>query len=401
MTERVFLPEPVHDGMIGGRFHRVMLFFHLPTEWPSWLMTTAVFLLALVAGGVWWLLSGDWQTGLLVGGLQLAFFAADTAVLHSLPRHKLSFGDWRAQFFPLALPRVLGTVLVGVLGLLLGWQIAVGLMLLGQIAGSGLLFWGSRVEPARVEVSRLRMTSDRLESGTPPMRIFHISDLHIERMSVRETAVLDAIQRVQPDVIVITGDFVSLSYNTDRETFQQVRDFLSKLSAPYGVYATLGTPPVDLHEFVVPIFDGLPVTLLREAWHKLDMGKGRELVLMGMDCTHDIPHDAASLQRLVDRAPEDAPQILLYHSPELMPQAVEHDLDLYLCGHTHGGQVRLPAVGALLTSSQLGRRYVMGHYHEGRTNLYVSRGVGFEGLSAPRVRFMARPEVTVITIRPA
>ena len=167
------------------------------------------------------------------------------------------------------------------------------------------------------------------------------------------------------------------------------------------MYATLGTPPVDLRELVVPMIEGLPVTLLREAWHKIDMGKGRELVLMGMDCTHDIPHDAASLQRLVDQAPQDAPQVLLYHSPELMPQAVEQDVDLYLCGHTHGGQVRLPAVGALLTSSQLGRRYVMGHYKEGRTDLYVSRGVGFEGLSAPRVRLMAPPEVTVVTLRPA
>ncbi|RMD51504.1 MAG: metallophosphoesterase, partial [Candidatus Thermofonsia bacterium] len=66
---------------------------------------------------------------------------------------------------------------------------------------------------------------------------------------------------------------------------------------------------------------------------------------------------------------------------------------------THGGQVRLPVIGPLLTSSQLGRRYVMGLYREGRTHLYVSRGVGLEGLSAPRVRFLAPPEITLFTIR--
>jgi predicted MPP superfamily phosphohydrolase len=81
-----------------------------------------------------------------------------------------------------------------------------------------------------------------------------------------------------------------------------------------------------------------------------------------------------------------------------MPQAIEHGIDLYLCGHTHGGQVRLPVIGAVLTSSRLGRRYVMGHYHEGRTHLYVSRGVGFEGLGAPRVRLFCPPEITLITL---
>lgn len=402
MTERVFITEQqIPDVLVGGYFHRVMLFFHRPTEWPRWLMATAVLLLALVASGTWWLLYGAWQTALLAGGMQLVFFAADAAVLRSLPRRRISFGDWRAQFFPLALLRVLATAVAGLVGLLAGWQAALGLALFAQLMGTLLLSWASLVEPSGVTMTRLRITSDRLASGTPPMRIFHISDLHIDRLSVRETAVLEAIQRTQPDAIVITGDFVSTSNNTDRETFEQVRRFLSRLSAPYGVYATLGTPPVDLREFVVPLFEGLPVTLLREAWHKIDMGKGRELVLMGMDCTHDIPHDAASLQRMVEQAPQEAPQVLLYHSPELMPQAVEHGLDLYLCGHTHGGQVRLPAVGALMTSSQLGRRYVMGHYPEGRTHLYVSRGVGFEGLSAPRVRLLSPPEVTLVTIRPA
>jgi hypothetical protein len=81
-----------------------------------------------------------------------------------------------------------------------------------------------------------------------------------------------------------------------------------------------------------------------------------------------------------------------------MPQAADHGIDLYLCGHTHGGQIRLPVIGAILTSSQLGKRYEMGHYHEGQTHMYVSRGVGLEGLSAPRIRFMAPPEITLVTL---
>jgi predicted MPP superfamily phosphohydrolase len=167
------------------------------------------------------------------------------------------------------------------------------------------------------------------------------------------------------------------------------------------VYATLGSPPVDLREMVVPIFANLPVKLMRQAWEQVDLGDGRKLTLLGLDCTHHIPTDETRLAQLVNEAATDAPQVLLYHSPELMPQATNQDIDLYLCGHTHGGQVRLPLIGPILTSSQLGRRFVMGLYRHGRTHLYVSRGVGLEGMSAPRVRFLCPPEMTLVTIRPA
>jgi predicted MPP superfamily phosphohydrolase len=275
------------------------------------------------------------------------------------------------------------------------------LVLAVQLLGTAVLVWGAMIEPTRLTMTRLRLTTDRLMPGTPPIRILHITDLHVERLTQRESDILRFMEQAQPDLIVVTGDFVNLSYNQDRETYRQVRQFLSQLVAPYGVYATLGTPPVDLREWVAPLFDGLPITLMRESWKKIDLGRGRQVVLMGMDCTHDIPTDAGRLKRLMLTAPKDAPQVLLYHSPELMPQATGHEIDLYVCGHTHGGQVRLPIVGPLLTSSQLGRQYVMGLYRNGRTCLYVSRGVGLEGLSAPRVRFMAPPEITLVTLRPA
>jgi predicted MPP superfamily phosphohydrolase len=177
-----------------------------------------------------------------------------------------------------------------------------------------------------------------------------------------------------------------------------LRQFLTQLSAPYGVYATLGSPSVDLREEVIPIFSDLSIQLLRHNYERINLGQGRELVLLGMDCTHHLPTDRRRLELLMTNAPKQLLRIFLYHSPELMPEAVQQGIDLYLCGHTHGGQVRLPLIGPLLTSSQLGRRYVMGLYREGCTCLYVSRGIGLEGLSAPRVRFLAPPEITLVTI---
>jgi predicted MPP superfamily phosphohydrolase len=146
------------------------------------------------------------------------------------------------------------------------------------------------------------------------------------------------------------------------------------------------------------LFAGLPARLLRNEAIRLALPDGRRLTLLGLDCRHDIAADTAALDELLAVAPREGPRVLLYHSPDLMPAAVERGIDLYLCGHTHGGQVRLPLIGPLLTSSKWGRRYVMGHYRAGHTHLYVSRGIGFEGLGAPRVRLLCPPEVALITI---
>ena len=120
---------------------------------------------------------------------------------------------------------------------------------------------------------------------------------------------------------------------------------------------------------------------------------------MGVDCDHDLETDGAVLKKLIELAPANSTRILLYHSPELMPMAQQYPIDLYLCGHTHGGQVRLPGYGAILTSSALGKRYEMGRYTEQNTTLYVSRGIGLEGLSAPRMRLLCKPEITLVQLR--
>jgi hypothetical protein len=81
-----------------------------------------------------------------------------------------------------------------------------------------------------------------------------------------------------------------------------------------------------------------------------------------------------------------------------MPAAATLGVDLYLAGHTHGGQWRLPGFGAILTSSRHWKRYEAGSYREDKTHLYVSRGIGMEGFGAPRARLFCPPEVVVIDL---
>ena len=229
--------------------------------------------------------------------------------------------------------------------------------------------------------------------------------MHLEHWGRREDDLLRLLREEAPDLIVLTGDYLNLSYREDPEAHAQARELLKAISGegdrdfpapPAGVYAVLGSPAVDRNS--ASLFDGLAVHLLRDEMVEVDLGKGRSLIVLGVECNHRPRIDAPKLAALIREVPEDVPRVLLYHSPELMPFAEPMGIDLYLCGHTHGGQVRLPLYGAIVTASHLGKRFEMGHYQRGNTHLYVSRGVGFEGHGAPRVRFLCRPEITTVRL---
>ncbi|MBZ0290161.1 MAG: metallophosphoesterase, partial [Anaerolineae bacterium] len=111
--------------------------------------------------------------------------------------------------------------------------------------------------------------------------------------------------------------------------------------------------------------------------------------------THDMARDRDLLKRMMMNAPKSGLHLLLMHPPDIAPEANELGIDLYLCGHTHGGQIRLPLLGALFSSSHLGSRFIMGRYELGTTTLYTARGVGLEGLGAPRARFLCPPEIVL------
>jgi predicted MPP superfamily phosphohydrolase len=289
--------------------------------------------------------------------------------------------------------------MVSVITVFLGDEWGLLIMACGQLIGSVALVYGAVVEPLKLAMTYLDIETNQLPYDAAPIRILHISDLHVERLTIREENLLQLVRQAQPDLILITGDYLNLSFTYDPESHAQVRQLLEQLSARYGVFATLGSPLVDIRDVVIPLFDDLPLRLMVNEWEQIQLGDDRRVVLLGLDCSHHLPTDRQRLAELVLAAPDNVPKILLYHAPDLMQEASQLEVDLYLCGHTHGGQVRLPGYGAILTSSQLGKRYEMGLYRSRRTHMYVSRGVGLEGLSAPRIRFLAPPEITLVTMR--
>lgn len=380
--------------------HHLMVFFQKAEALPTFAILLIQIVAALLVAAAWRLAGAPAAAAWVAAGAVGLATLVDALFLRWLPKARISFGPWKAQTVVLLTPRAALGAVLALVGTLASWPAAIVLAAAAQLSGLLLLWWAAAVEPRRLGLTRLEARLDAIPPGSRPFKILHISDIHLERITEREEQLLSLVRREQPDLIALTGDYLNLSYNCDLVAQEQLAKLLRQLEAPAGVFATLGSPPADRREVVVPLLEKLPLQLLRNDWACVEMEWGRPLVVMGVDCTHNIAFDAARLEQVVESSPDGAPRILLYHSPELMPQAMEHGIDLYLCGHTHGGQVRLPLIGPLLTSSKLGRRYVMGLYQEGKTRLYVSRGVGLEGLSAPRARLLAPPEITLVTLLP-
>jgi predicted MPP superfamily phosphohydrolase len=209
---------------------------------------------------------------------------------------------------------------------------------------------------------------------------------------------VERLRALEADYVLLTGDYLNFSYTGEERAVRDARWVLSRLQARRGIYAVRGTHQVEPNSLLPILFEGLPIRWLRNE-HCTLQEKDYVLALAGASCTLRPDIDGPALDRALDGMPGDAFCVLLYHAPDAVAQAQAAGVDLYLCGHTHGGQIRLPLYGALITASRAGKRYEMGRYDLEGMTLYVSRGVGMEGMAAPRARFLCPPEIVCIDVR--
>jgi len=355
-------------------------------------LSVAPALAGMAAIGAW-----PWGRPSLQAAVGLCLAAAilgDGISLALLPRKGRSFGPVTPPLLALALLRA---ALAFGLGMALGrGHIGVILTVVLQAGITAIQVYATWVEPFRLTVTSLEFTSPKLQSGEP-LRVLHLSDIHFEGWTPRERRLLEVARALAPDLIFLTGDYLNLSSVDNGPARQGVRDLLAELAAVAPTYAVIGSPPVDRPDVVPQIFAGLPITWLVDEAAEVE-AKGHHLRLIGVRCTADHRRDGERLRQLCSAGLNPALQVLLYHSPDLFPLAAELGIDLHLAGHTHGGQLRLPLFGALVTSSAFWKRYEAGLYRQGTSTLYVSRGIGVEGKGAPRARFLAPPEVVLILL---
>ncbi len=226
-------------------------------------------------------------------------------------------------------------------------------------------------------------------------RIVQVSDIHVERLTRREYALIRHVNALNPDVVVVTGDYPNLSFIDDADTWGQITYIITHFKARYGVYLINGSN--ESPERVRQLAQDSHTIALTDRVESIHWDGG-QIVLMGVN---DIHYHQPPVKEFITLSHEVKPDqfvVLLHHTPDLAETAFNQNIDLYLAGHTHGGQIRVPFYGAIFTSSIFGKKYEMGLYKIGDMTLYVNRGVGMEGMDAPRARFLAPPEVAVFDL---
>lgn len=232
----------------------------------------------------------------------------------------------------------------------------------------------------------------KVESALPAgLRIGALSDFHLCD-AISQTRVETAVRLLrqqQPDLIVLLGDY-STAMHSGSVIHRQVEialQILGKLSAPLGVYAILGN-----HDVTPKLNDIGDIIRRNKITALIDDGvmlavHGERFGIAGLADTLQMNANPTAAVRAI---PNGTPLLGLIHEPDsaaMLPQA-----SLVLSGHSHGGQVRLPGIGALVLP-QRGRRFPWGLRQDGNTLVYTTRGVG---MVPPRVRINCPPEITII-----
>ncbi len=250
------------------------------------------------------------------------------------------------------------------------------------------------IEPNWIEVTRHEVWFKTLPEEFNGLVMAHVSDLHMRGYGARERRALELLAQAKPDVIAVTGDFTL--EGSDPAALRQFLEDLSKQKPAFGIWAVLGNhdhwhPPAANDGAVRKFFSDTGVALLVNEWGRI--GKGLDtLTLVGVDDPFTGVDNLGVALRGTQRTPF---AILLAHSPEIFMKADLTKFDLVLTGHTHGGQVRLPGLGALwLPAGSEG--YDSGWFYGQYAQMYVTRGVGTSILP---IRFLCRPEIALITLK--
>ena len=247
------------------------------------------------------------------------------------------------------------------------------------------------VEPWWIEVTRPVIRLANLPAGWEGVRIAHLTDLHAGRLVVIDHVrkAVELTNDASPDLVVLTGDIVS-----HRDAIADgLAEVLGELKAPLGVFGVMGNHDhwVGVHH-VRRVLRDAGVSLIDNDRAVLTRGS-ETLVIAGVG---DLWTDRQRLGRALADVPADACRVLLCHNPDYadtMPPAPR--VDLMLCGHTHGGQMKIP-FGRRPRLPIDNPRYGAGLAAGPRCPVYTSRGIGMVGIP---IRFNCRPELPIITLR--
>jgi hypothetical protein len=280
--------------------------------------------------------------------------------------------------------------------------------LLGRTAGVsavGLLgggIYARMVEPTWLEVNRYKVPLPKLPSVFSGMRIAQLSDLHHSELLEKEylEKVMLCVMEEKPDLIAITGDFIT-GYHGDVGAYHRtvgdrylaaVCEMLKTLRAPLGVWASFGNHDFWFGHKMVAAYlaERCGIRVLRDENVPIER-RGQRFFLVGIT---DLWSEPIQWKKALRGTSSGDCTIAMMHNPDGFVEAQRHGLDFVMCGHTHGGQVRIPFFGPPVLPIE-DRRLAQGWFREGPTRMYVNKGIGVIGFP---VRFNVRPEAAIFEL---
>lgn len=262
------------------------------------------------------------------------------------------------------------------------------------LAGLALLGWGYWNSVAEPEPRTTELWLPDWPVGAPPLRIALISDVHVQGPDMppeRLARLVAKVNEAQPDLVLLAGDYVGdRSLATRYYSDAEIANALGGLRAPLGVWAVLGNHD---HWRNGP---AMKAALEAVGVHVLTNQAAQvgPLALAGIDDSHSRHADIGATER--SAAGLTGPVLVFTHSPDVIPRLPER-FNLIFAGHTHCGQIRLPLIGTLASSSRYGDRFGCGLIHEGKRTILVTAGFG---TSVVPLRFGAPPDYWLVTLGP-
>ncbi|WP_163530269.1 metallophosphoesterase [Halobacillus ihumii] len=267
-----------------------------------------------------------------------------------------------------------------------------GLGLLG-LSGGGY-YYARHIEPHMLDRKEYTISHSNIPRSFNDFKIVQFSDTHIGfNYDLTEfEQLIDTINAENADLIVFTGDLVDKphTYRFD----QRIPQLLQKLKTPYGNYWIYGNHDHGGYgtETVKAVMDDGGFQLLQNSVAMVDNGQD-SFALAGLD---DVMLGSPNISATTAQIEGDPFTMLLVHEPDVADQMQQHGIDIQLSGHSHGGQIQLPFVGALVTPPYA-ETYIEGKYTISELlTLYVSKGIGTTRLP---YRFMCRPEYSVFHLQ--
>lgn len=242
------------------------------------------------------------------------------------------------------------------------------------------------VEPSALELNEVVIRSDKVQEE---LTIAVLADIQSEEVGPYERAAVEAAMAASPDLVLLPGDYLQPRSDAERaDNEARLRKIFAdaKITPARGAFAVPGNvDPEGWHK----LFEGTGVTTAT-ASRTYPAGPGVQVTALTLE---------DSFATDLKLGPQPGFHIVLGHGPDFALGAVQ--ADLLVAGHTHGGQVRLPFIGPLVTLAQIPREWAAGvTQRPGGGTLVVSRGIGMERGLAPRLRFRCPPEVVIVRVRP-